>query len=237
MDHRDHLALIRDGVAGAGPRWLELGAGDGEFTLALADVLGVTGDILALDRDRSALAQLSGRLAARFPRTRVRTAIADFTAGLDGGPFDGVLAANSLHFVAELLPVLAAIRTALRPGGRLVIVEYDAARGNPYVPHPMGLLAGRSSRRGPGSRRRACSSGSRAGSWGRSTPPSASGRPILAWYTPALTATTERSRSGSAPERARDGESRVGSPVTKVAREPCGRRPIARHEVTGSGPR
>ena len=24
----------------------------------------------------------------------------------------------------------------LRPGGRLIVVEYDADRGNPWVPHP-----------------------------------------------------------------------------------------------------
>src|SRR5262245_9714081 len=40
MDHRDHVALIRAGVEGAGRRWLELGAGEGAFTLALADLLG-----------------------------------------------------------------------------------------------------------------------------------------------------------------------------------------------------
>jgi ubiquinone/menaquinone biosynthesis C-methylase UbiE len=139
MDHADHVALIRDGVTGAGPRWLELGAGNGAFTLALADLLGDRGHILALDRERWALAELTARLAERFPGTGVHTAVVDFTRELHGGPFDGVLAANSLHFVADLGPVLAAIRTALRPGGRLVIVEYDAAHGNPYVPHPISL--------------------------------------------------------------------------------------------------
>ena len=52
MNHADHVALIRDGVTGAGRRWLELGAGDGAFTLALADVLGPDGSIVAVDRDR-----------------------------------------------------------------------------------------------------------------------------------------------------------------------------------------
>ena len=31
---------------------------------------------------------------------------------------------------------MARARGALRPGGRLVVVEYDADRGNPWVPHP-----------------------------------------------------------------------------------------------------
>jgi ubiquinone/menaquinone biosynthesis C-methylase UbiE len=137
VNHGDHVALIRDGAAGAGIRWLELGAGNGEFTLALADLLGPAGHILALDRDKWALAELAERVGVRFPAVQVRTAKGDFTAGLGDGPFDGVLAANSFHFVAALGPVLAAIRAVLVPGGRLVIVEYDADRSNPYVPYPI----------------------------------------------------------------------------------------------------
>jgi SAM-dependent methyltransferase len=139
MNHPDHVALIRDGVVGAGPRWLELGAGDGTFTLALADVLGPSASIVAMDRDRQALERLLGRLADRFPRAAVETHAGDFTAGLPAGLFDGVLAANSLHYVRDARPVLAAIRSILRPGGRLVLVEYDADRGNQWVPFPISF--------------------------------------------------------------------------------------------------
>ena len=139
MKHEDHVGLIRAGVEGAGRRWLELGAGDGEFTLALADLLGETGDIVAVDRDRWALEENAARVASRFPATTLETAIGDFTAGLPRGPFDGVLAANSLHFVADPGPLLEAVRVALAPGGRLVLVEYDADQGNPYVPHPISF--------------------------------------------------------------------------------------------------
>jgi ubiquinone/menaquinone biosynthesis C-methylase UbiE len=137
MDHHDHVALIRSGVEGAGPRWLELGAGDGEFTLALADLLGARGHIVALDRDRWALAELAGRVGFASPATGLHTLTADFTEGLPGGPFDGVLAANCLHFVADPAPVLRAIREVLVASGPLVLVEYDAEHGNPYVPHPI----------------------------------------------------------------------------------------------------
>ena len=51
---------------------------------------------------------------------------------------DGLVAANSLHFVARdrQVPVVRALAAQLRPGGRFVVVEYDADRGNPWVPHP-----------------------------------------------------------------------------------------------------
>ena len=67
MKHADHVALIRGGVERRGTRWLELGAGDGAFTLALADLLGPGGSILAVDSDRWALAELAARLASRAP--------------------------------------------------------------------------------------------------------------------------------------------------------------------------
>jgi ubiquinone/menaquinone biosynthesis C-methylase UbiE len=139
MQHADHIDLIRDAVASAGPRWLELGAGNGEFTLALADLLGAEAEIVAVDRDRWELADLEGRLAAAFPAVAVTTLTLDMTEGLPAGPFDGVLAANSLHFVADLPPLLEIIRDILVPGGRLVLVEYDSEHGNPYVPHPISL--------------------------------------------------------------------------------------------------
>jgi ubiquinone/menaquinone biosynthesis C-methylase UbiE len=138
MKHADHVDLIRAGVAGSGQRWLELGAGDGEFTLALADLLRA-GDVTAVDRDRWALPELERRVLEAFPAMTLATVVTDFTRGLPEGPFDGVLAANSLHFVADPAPLLATIFDVVVPGGRLVLVEYDADHGNPYVPHPISF--------------------------------------------------------------------------------------------------
>lgn len=140
MDHRDHVALLRGGVDRPG-RWLELGAGDGEFTLALADLLGPGGAIVAQDQDGAALGRLGRRVRACFPTTGLETLVADFTSALPGGPFDGVLAANSLHFVRDPRSVLDALRGRLAIGGRLLLVEYDADRGNPWVPYPISFAA------------------------------------------------------------------------------------------------
>jgi SAM-dependent methyltransferase len=138
MDHHDHVGLIRAGLepGASGGRWLELGAGEGAFTLALADLLGPGTGIVALDRDASALGTLADELARRFPGRDLTTRVADFRDPLPAGPFDGVLAANSLHFVPDPVEVLRRVWAVLRPGGRLIVVEYDADRGNPWVPHP-----------------------------------------------------------------------------------------------------
>lgn len=143
MDHADHVALIAGGVQGAGARWLELGCGEGAFTLALSDVLGPAGQIVAVDRDPGALGSMTQLVRARFPAVAVEARRADFMDDLPDGPFDGVLAANSLHFVRDRRQILSAIRARLVPTGRLVVVEYDADRGNPWVPFPFSFEAWR----------------------------------------------------------------------------------------------
>lgn len=138
MEHADHVALIRGGVPGPGGTWADFGAGSGAFTLALAELLGPTGQIVAIDRDGRALQQLEKPLAARFPAVGLRTITADFSRPLALPPLDGAVAANSLHFLdgSQREAALAQIRAALRPGAPLIIVEYSLDRGNRWAPHP-----------------------------------------------------------------------------------------------------
>jgi ubiquinone/menaquinone biosynthesis C-methylase UbiE len=137
MDHRDHVELLRDGVIGGGPVWADLGSGEGAFTLALADILGSTGSIHSVDRDGRALRIQLEKLQAAFPDVAVTQLAADFTQPLELPPLDGIVMANSLHFIRDKGPVLELVRGYLKPGGRFVLVEYDSDRGNPWVPYPM----------------------------------------------------------------------------------------------------
>ena len=127
MQRAELVALIEDGVAERGGRWADLGAGEGAFTLALAELLGSEARILAVDKDARALRAIGHG---------VETRVADFTKPLDLHDLDGVVMANSLHFVRDKQPVLAQVRRMLKPGGRLIIVEYGADSGNPWVPYP-----------------------------------------------------------------------------------------------------
>ena len=97
---------------------------------------------MSVDRDAGALLQQAAAMAARFPATGLRQIVADFTADIaahDMPPLDGIVMANSLHFQADHVAVVRRVATLLRPGGRFVLVEYDADHGNPWVPHPLSF--------------------------------------------------------------------------------------------------
>ena len=127
MQHAELVALIEDGVGDRGGRWADLGAGEGAFTLALADLLGPGAHVVAVDKNASALRAIGHGIETRD---------ADFTKPLDLHDLDGVVMANSLHYIRDKQPVLQAVHAMLRPEGRLIIVEYGADRGNPWVPYP-----------------------------------------------------------------------------------------------------
>lgn len=141
MDHADHVNLLRGGVEGAGSVWADLGAGRGAFTLALADLLGRTCEIHAVDRDASALRENARVMRARFPRANVTYYAADFTLPLELPLLDGIVMANSLHFQDDQPAVVRRLREQLAPGGRFLIVEYNLQRGNFAVPHPVPYTA------------------------------------------------------------------------------------------------
>ncbi len=137
MDHTDHTNLLRDGVASPGGVWADFGAGAGAFTLALADLLGPAAEIIAIDRDAGRLRSNEEAMRARFPETRARYLAADFTAGLELPALDGIASANALHFVEDQASVVELLRSYLRPGGRLLVVEYNTEHSNFAVPHPV----------------------------------------------------------------------------------------------------
>lgn len=143
MNHADHVALLQKGVPVPGGTWADLGAGSGAFTLALAELVGAEATVIAVDRDGRALARLAQAMGARFPAVCLRCVTGDFTRPLDLPPLDGAVMANALHFVARDAQAAAARRILglLRPGGRLIVVEYNTDRGNVWVPHPLTFAA------------------------------------------------------------------------------------------------
>ncbi len=138
MERSEMVALIRGGVPGPGV-WADLGAGTGNFSWALAELIGPQGMIYAIDRDAKAIRQLHQRIAQADPGAAIVPQQADFTRPLDIPALDGVLLANALHFIRDQPAALALVAGYLRPGGRLLLVEYDLRTPLPWAPFPVSL--------------------------------------------------------------------------------------------------
>lgn len=138
MTDADALDLLRAAVPAAeGEVWADLGAGTGVFSRALAVLAGPAGRVIAVDRDARALASIRGRTAGGGSAAAVEVLVGDVTQPLALPVLDGVVMANVLHFVADAAGVLARVAALLRPGGRLVLIEYEGRRPGPWSPYPV----------------------------------------------------------------------------------------------------
>ena len=141
---------LRDADRHPGRIWADLGCGDGVFTAVLHTMLRPGSEIYAVDKKRSALQAMRRHMAESYPEAVLHPVLADFTRPLalpllaDWDGLDGLIMANALHFVRRKKPVLTQLTSLLKPGGRLIIVEYNTGRGTFAVPHPLdeaGFLA------------------------------------------------------------------------------------------------
>jgi ubiquinone/menaquinone biosynthesis C-methylase UbiE len=137
MKHEDHVHLLRKGVLEPGGIWADLGCGEGAFTLALADLLGPGSTIYAVDKNAQAIERLEQAMRAMFPAVTLHCLVADFTQPLNLPPLDGIVMANSLHYVRKKEAMLQRVRGYLRSRGSLLLVEYNTDRSNFWLPYPL----------------------------------------------------------------------------------------------------
>ena len=140
VNTREAAALIASAVQVGGGTWADIGAGNGTFTRALAELLGPDSRIYAIDEDARALRTLE--LWAARAKANVIPVVADFTGpfelpDVDERGLDGMLAANALHFVQNPAGVLTRLAERVRPGGRVVVIEYDRRRASRWVRYPI----------------------------------------------------------------------------------------------------
>jgi len=115
---------LREGMAVA-----DVGAGSGLFTLALAERVGPEGKVYAVEVQAYFLDHIGQKARkAKLENVALVRAKQD-SAGLPEGSVDLVLMCDSYHHVEQPAAYLASLRAALRPGGRLVIVDYIAIEG------------------------------------------------------------------------------------------------------------
>jgi SAM-dependent methyltransferase len=122
----------------SGGVWGDLGCGDGIFTAALADLLGDEARVIAIDREAGELRRLQRNLYPTDWARQIQPVQADFRSPLPLRGIDGLLVANALHFLPDghKLAAFRSFAAAVRPGGSLVVIEYNTDRPTGSVPHP-----------------------------------------------------------------------------------------------------
>ena len=139
MRLRDAIEMLAEsGVGALGPTiWGDLGCGDGTFTRALADMLASGSLIHAIDLEGSALRTIPPAHKA----VHIRTYRGDFMT--QPWPFtglDGILMANSLHYVEDQATFIRQCESHMRLPRRFLFVEYDSSEANRWIPYPVSLI-------------------------------------------------------------------------------------------------
>ncbi len=140
MDHHDHVNLLKPANVTPGGTWTDFGAGSGAFTLALRELVGPTAQIYAVDKDRGSLRELERAYGSRFGDTaNLHVVQKAFFLIEDFPTLDGIVMANSLHYVIHKAGLLKKLHSFLKPGGTLLLVEYNVDSGNVWVPYPLSF--------------------------------------------------------------------------------------------------
>ncbi len=112
----------RLGIA-PGQRVADVGAGSGFFTVRLARAVGSGGEVFAVDIDEAEVARLRQRVTeAHLGNVSVIASKVD-DPRLPPAGLDAVLIVNAYHEMTEHRRMLVALRTALKPGGRVLLLE------------------------------------------------------------------------------------------------------------------
>jgi len=102
----------------------DLGAGTGYFTGPLADVVGPSGTVLAVDVEPNLVAYLRQR-AAREHLTNVRVVLAAaHDPRLPAAGVDAVLVVDTYHHIDDRIAYFRRLQRALRPHGRVAVVDW-----------------------------------------------------------------------------------------------------------------
>ena len=111
---------------------LDVGCGTGAITAGIAKAVAPHGQVVGVDRDE-VLLELArtghGSLA------NLKFELGDATAMRFRSEFDIVTAARTLQWIAEPALAIAKMKQAAKPGGLLVVLDYNHAR-NEWKPDP-----------------------------------------------------------------------------------------------------
>lgn len=140
-DTRDRLGeadavMGRSGI-GAGMTVADIGAGDGYYTIRLAERVGATGRVLAQDIFPRVTQRLADRvLRERLENVSIRLGAPD-DPKLPANSFDRVLMVHMYHEIEEPYAFLWRLWPALRGNGQIVVVDANRPIAQHGTPLPL----------------------------------------------------------------------------------------------------
>jgi ubiquinone/menaquinone biosynthesis C-methylase UbiE len=114
--------FFREAGIGPGQRVLDIGSGVGDVAMLVARMVGPSGEVVAIERDRKSIAKASARVAeagfhnVSFDESNVNEI-------LDEKPFDAAVGRFILMYLPDPVATLRSISQVVRPGGVLVFQE------------------------------------------------------------------------------------------------------------------
>jgi ubiquinone/menaquinone biosynthesis C-methylase UbiE len=112
----------------SGMRVLDLGSGLGDVAFVAAELIGPTGEIVGIERSPGTAAN-ANITAQQAGLSHVRFVVGDIHAVGPAGPFDAIIGRLVLMYVPDPAAVLRTQAALLRPGGRVVPIEFDVYSG------------------------------------------------------------------------------------------------------------
>lgn len=114
---------------------VDLGVGTGYFLGHLSEAVGPAGQVLALDTVPGMIELTRARIESEDMKNVEPRVVEPDDPGLPPGSIDRTLVVNTWHHVSERPDYARKLRTALRPGGVLLIVDFemDSPHGPPRM--------------------------------------------------------------------------------------------------------
>ncbi len=107
----------------------DIGSGSGFLTLLMSKKVGPTGKVLAVDINPALLQEVARRAqASRLANIETRVAVQD-QSPLDPDSVDLVLICDTYHHFEKPHSTLLSLLAALKPGGELLLVDFERIEG------------------------------------------------------------------------------------------------------------
>ena len=123
------LAMIRPGM-----RVADIGAGEGYYTVRLAERVGKDGRVVAEDIDADAMQRLANRIERDHLDNAYTTVGTPDDPKLPAASFDRIFMVHMYHEVGEPYAFLWRLRPALHPGGQVIVVDVDRPTNRHGIP-------------------------------------------------------------------------------------------------------